>query len=193
MRVRDSETLDISYSHSFTCVCRDANPVDSRLVVGLGHLATESRRVSSRRSLGQNVGQRRKLFGHRRPAVSFLSRGQKQAGLQVADILAEGVNSPFQPLFTYFEEGIIASGFTPARFRRSEVVCCDHDWKNRCWGLGIESRRALFQIFPKERFQLLKRNDVHLVIKIGVTGTGDNEQFLVVPSQFAVRGFAEIA
>ena len=59
------------YSHSFTCVCRDANPVDSRLVVSLGHLATESRRVSSRRSLGQNVGQRRKLFGHRRPAVSF--------------------------------------------------------------------------------------------------------------------------
>ncbi len=51
----------------------------------------------------------------------------KQAGLQVADILAEGVNSLFQPLFAYFEEGIIASGFILARFRRSEVVCCDHD------------------------------------------------------------------
>ena len=127
MRVRGSETLDISYFRSFTCVCRDANPVDSRLVVILGYLATESRRVSSRGRLGPNVGQRRKLFGHRRPAVSFLSRGTKQAGLQVADILAEGVNSPFQPLFTYFEEGIMASGFTPARFRRSEVVCCDHD------------------------------------------------------------------
>ncbi|MGN8690287.1 transposase [Atopobiaceae bacterium HCP3S3_F7] len=42
-----------NHSHSFTCVCRDANPVDSRLVVSLGHLATESRRVSSRRSLGR--------------------------------------------------------------------------------------------------------------------------------------------
>ena len=182
-----------SYSHSFTCVCRDANPVDSRLVVSLGHLAVKSRRVSSRRSLGQNVGQRRKLFDHRRPAVSFLSREHKQAGLQVADILAEGVNSLFRPLFTHSEEGIIASGFIPARFRRSEVVCCDHDWKNRCWELGIESRCALFQIFLKERFQLFKRNDVYLIVKVGVVGTGDNEQFLVVPSQFAVRGFAEIA
>ena len=61
-------------------------------------------------------------------ARSFiLSQGQKQAGLQVADILAEGMDSPFQPLFTHFEEGIIASGCIPARFRRSEVVCCDHD------------------------------------------------------------------
>lgn len=61
------------------------------------------------------------------PQFHFLSQGQKQVGLQVADILAEGVNSLFQPLFTYFEEGIIASGFIPARFRRSEVACCDHD------------------------------------------------------------------
>lgn len=65
--------------------------------------------------------------------------------------------------------------------------------KDRCWGLGIESRCVLFQILLKERFQLLKRNDVHLVIKIGVTGTGDNEQLLVVPGQLAVRVFAEIA
>ena len=103
------------------------------------------------------------------------------------------MNSPFQPLFTHSEEGIMASGFIPARFRRSEVVCCDHDWKNRCWGLGIELRCALFQIFLKERFQLLKRNDVHLIIEVGMAGTRDNEQFLVVPSQFAVRGFTEIA
>lgn len=61
------------------------------------------------------------------PQFHFLSQGQKQVGLQVADILAEGVNSLFKPLFTYFEEGIIASGFIPARFRRSEVACCDHD------------------------------------------------------------------
>ena len=61
------------------------------------------------------------------PQFHFLSQGQKHVGLQVADILAEGVNSLFKPLFTYFEEGIIASGFIPARFRRSEVACCDHD------------------------------------------------------------------
>ena len=113
--------------------------------------------------------------------------------MQVADILAEGVNSLFQPLFTYFEEGIMTSGFIPARFRRSKAVCCDHDWKNRCWRLGIESRHALFQIFLKECLQLSKRNDVHLIVKVGVVGTGDNEQFLVVPSQLVVRGFAEIA
>lgn len=186
-------SLYFHYSHSFTLVCCCAIPVNSSWVVGFRCLATESRRVSSRRSLRQNVGQRRKLFGHRRPAVSFLSRGQKQAGLQVADILAEGVNSPFQPLFTHFEEEIMASGFILARFRRSEVVCCDHGWKNRCWGLGIESGCALFQIFLKERFQLFKRNDIHLIVEVGVAGAGDNEQFLVVPSQFAVRGFAEIA
>ena len=68
----------------------------------------------------------------------FCPGDKKQAGLQVSDILAEGVNSPFQPLFTHSEEGIIASGFIPARLRRSEVVCCDHDWKNRCWGIGVE-------------------------------------------------------
>ena len=124
----------LNYSHSFTCVCSDANPVDSRLVVSLGHLATESRRVSSRRRLGQNVGQRRKLFAIEGPQFHFCLRDKnrqnyrlKQAGLQVADILAEGMDSPFQPLFTHFEEGIIASGFIPARFRRSEVICCDHD------------------------------------------------------------------
>ena len=115
------------YSHSFTLVCCCAIPVNSSWVVGFRCLAVKSRRVSSRGRLGQNVGQRRKLFGHRRPAVSFLSRGQKQAGLQVVDIQAEGVNSLFQPLFTHFKEGIIASGFIPAHFRSSEVVCCDHD------------------------------------------------------------------
>ena len=66
------------------------------------------------------------------PQFHFCPGDKKQAGLQVADILAEGVNSPFRPLFTHFEEGIMASDFIPARFRRSEVICCDHDWKNRC-------------------------------------------------------------
>lgn len=61
------------------------------------------------------------------PQFRFCPGDKKQAGLQVADILAEGVNSLFQPLFTYSEERIMASGFIPARFRRSDVVCCDHD------------------------------------------------------------------
>ena len=181
------------YSHSFKPVCCCVIPVGSSWVIRLDRRATKSLHVSPCGRLGQNVGQRRKLFGHRRPAVSFLSRGQKKAGLQVADILAEGVTSPFQHLFTHSEEGIISSGFIPARFRRSEGICCDQDWKNRCWRLGIESRCALFQIFLKERFQVLKRNDIHLIVEVGVVGTRDNEQFLVGPSQFAVRGFAEIA
>lgn len=45
-----------TYSHSFTLVCRGDNPVDSSLVVGFSRLAAESRRVSSRGHLGQNVG-----------------------------------------------------------------------------------------------------------------------------------------
>ena len=68
-----------NYSHSFTCVCRDVIPVDFRLVVSFSRLAAESHRVSSRERLGQNVRQRRKLIDRRRPAVSFLSRGQKRA------------------------------------------------------------------------------------------------------------------
>ena len=32
---------------------------------------------------------------------------------------------------------------------------------------------ALFQIFIEESFQLLERDDVHLIVKIGVVGTGD--------------------
>ena len=32
-----------------------------------------------------------------------------------------------------------------------------------------------------------------MIVEVGVAGTGDDKQFLVVPGQFAVRGFAEIA
>ena len=70
------------YSHSFTLVCRGAIPIGSSLVVGFVHLAVESLRVSSRRRLGQTLGQIRKLFRNREPAVSFLSRGQKRVGLE---------------------------------------------------------------------------------------------------------------
>ena len=61
-------------------VCCCAIPVCFSWLVGFERHATESRRVASRRRLGQNVGQRGNLFGPRRPTVSFLSQGQKRAG-----------------------------------------------------------------------------------------------------------------
>ena len=51
----------------------------------------------------------------------------------------------------------------------------------------------LSQIRRKECVELFKRNDVHLIIKVSVVCTGDNEQFLVIAGQLAVRCFAEIA
>lgn len=72
-----------NYSHSFTLVCCGAIPIGSSLVVGFVHLAAESLRVSSRRRLGQTLGQIRELFRNRKPAVSFLSRGQKHQGFEV--------------------------------------------------------------------------------------------------------------
>ena len=73
----------ISYFHSFTLVCRSAIPIGSSLAVSFVHLAAESLRVSSHRRLGQTLGQIRKLFRNRKPAVSFLSRGQKRQGFEV--------------------------------------------------------------------------------------------------------------
>ena len=70
------------YSHSFTPICCGVIPVNSSWAVGLDCLAAESRRVTSRRSLGQILGQNRKLFRNREPAVSFLSRGQKRVGFE---------------------------------------------------------------------------------------------------------------
>ena len=72
----------LNYSHSFTLVCCGAIPIGPSLVVGFVRLATESLRVSSRRRLGQALGQIRKLFRNREPAVSFLSRGQKRVGFE---------------------------------------------------------------------------------------------------------------
>ena len=73
----------VRYSHSFTLVCRGAIPIGSSLVVGFVHLAAESCRVTSRRRLGQILGQIRELFRNREPAVSFLSQGQKHQGFEV--------------------------------------------------------------------------------------------------------------
>lgn len=82
-KVQNTNIYTMIYSHSFTLVCRGAIPVGSSLVVGFVHLAAESLRVSSRRRLGQTLGQIRELFRNREPTVSFLSRGQKQQGFEV--------------------------------------------------------------------------------------------------------------
>lgn len=82
VQVRGSKTLDFNYSHSFTHVCCGVIPVGSSLVVGLRHLSAESRGVTSRRRLGQILGQNRKLFRNREPAASFLFRGQKRVGFE---------------------------------------------------------------------------------------------------------------
>ena len=49
------------------------------------------------------------------------------------------------------------------------------------------------QILRKECVELFKWNDVHLIVKVSVVCIGDNEQFLVIAGQLAVRCFAEIA
>ena len=72
----------VRYSHSFTPICCGVIQVNSSWAVGLDCLAAESRRVTSRRRLGQILGQNRKLFRNRKPAVSFLSRGQKRVGFE---------------------------------------------------------------------------------------------------------------
>ena len=73
---------NVTYSHSFTPVCCGVIPVNSSWAVGLDCLAAKSRRVTSRRRLGQTLGQIRKLFRNRKPTVSFLSRGQKRVGFE---------------------------------------------------------------------------------------------------------------
>ena len=50
-----------------------------------------------------------------------------------------------------------------------------------------------FQIFLKERFQLLKWDHVYLIVKVGVVCAGDNEQFLIVAGQLALSCLTEIA
>ena len=70
------------YSHSFTLACCSVIPVKFCPVVGFDCLAAESCRVSSHMRLGQALGQIRKLFRNREPAVSFLSRRQKRVGFE---------------------------------------------------------------------------------------------------------------
>ena len=76
-------SLDLTrYSHSFTLVYCCVIPVDSSWLVDFDRHTTESRCVTSRRRLGQILGQKRELFRNREPAVSFLTRGQEWAGFE---------------------------------------------------------------------------------------------------------------
>ena len=52
---------------------------------------------------------------------------------------------------------------------------------------------VLFQIFRKERFQLFKWDHVHLIVKVGVVCSWDNEQFFIIAGQPAVCRLTEIA
>ena len=70
------------YSYPFTLACCSVIPVKFCPFVGFDCLAAESCRVSSHMRLGQALGQIRKLFRNREPAVSFLSRGQKREGFE---------------------------------------------------------------------------------------------------------------
>ena len=92
------QALRLACCAPFTLVCRGAIPIGSSLVVGFVHLAAESLRVSSRRRLGQILGQNRKLFRNREPAVSFLSRGQKRVGFEA---LKRPIRTPKQPTILF--------------------------------------------------------------------------------------------
>ena len=55
------------------------------------------------------------------------------------------------------------------------------------------SSNVLLQIILKERIQLLNWHHVHPILKVGVVCAGDNEQFLIIAGQLAVRCLTEIA
>ena len=82
------------YSHSFTLVYCCVIPVDSSWLVDFGRHTAESRRVTSRRRLGQILGQIRELFRNREPAVLCLSRGQKRAGFEAQNYSKRMVERP---------------------------------------------------------------------------------------------------
>lgn len=72
-----SSEVSSRYSHSFTLDCRGGIPVGSSWVVGFDRHSSESRHVPPRGRLGQILGQNRKLFRNREPAVSFFVPGTK--------------------------------------------------------------------------------------------------------------------
>ena len=111
-----------TYSHSFALVCRGSNPVDSSSVVGFDRLAAESCRVISRRRSGQILGQIRKLFRNRKPAVSFLSQGQKRAGFGARKRPRWVLKRQILFFAACLAKRIVASGFIVLRSRRSNVV-----------------------------------------------------------------------
>ncbi len=50
-----------------------------------------------------------------------------------------------------------------------------------------------FQIGSEECFHLVPRNDIHLVIQIHMTGSGNDQKFLVLPGELLEGVLAEIA
>lgn len=50
----------------------------------------------------------------------------------------------------------------------------------------------LLEIFLKECIQLFKWNEAHLVIEIGMAGTGDDAQLLIVTGELFIDTLAEI-
>ena len=101
------------------------------MVVGFNRHTAESCRVSSRGRLGQNVGQRRKLFDGRRPAVSFLSRGQKRTNARTLKRTNGSNDRQIRRLGAHCEKRIVASGFASSYFRRSQLVQIIHERRNR--------------------------------------------------------------
>lgn len=88
-KVQNTNIYTMIYSHSFTLVCRGAIPVGSSLVVGFVHLAAESLRVSSRRRLGQTLGQIRNYFETASPQFHFCP-GDKNSKALRSEIARKG-------------------------------------------------------------------------------------------------------
>lgn len=128
----EKPVMSISYSHSFTLVCRGVIPVNFSWVVDCDRHIAESRRVTLHRRLRQILGQIRKLFRNHKPAVSFLSRGQKRAGFEAQLTQIRASKRSICRIGARNVRLIVASGFVSLHFRRSEIVRFGLDRRNRC-------------------------------------------------------------
>lgn len=105
--------------------------------------------MTSSGCLGQNVGQRRKLFSRRRPAVSFLPPGQKQAGFGVRNYSKRLTKRLIVIIETYLAKRIVAGSFIGSRYCRSRGTCKGDKRKNRYWRLCLRApEQRLLAISP---------------------------------------------
>lgn len=149
VQVRGLQTPCFSYPHSFTLVCRGVIPAYSSWVVDYSRHTAESRRVTSSGCLGQNVGQRRKLFSRRRPAVSFLPPGQKRAGFGVRNYSKRLTKRLIVIIETYLAKRIVAGSFIGSRYCRSRGMRKGDKRKNRYWRLCLRApEQRLLAISP---------------------------------------------